>query len=266
MSEIVFDHAVRELSTAHARCLAAAAKLAYAGPDAVRAQAARWGFDDVRTFCVRHGDEFPLPDTQGFSAACDRMVVVAFRGTEPDQLRDWLSDGEALLIPHASGRGRVHQGFHLALDAVWPQVADAVAAPGRTVWFTGHSLGGALAVLAAARLYFADPCRSADGVCTFGQPRACDAALADAYDEALRGRTHRFVNNNDLVARLPPDPFYRHVAEEKYIDADGRLLPKPPSLLARLADELEGHLQRFPSLTDALDDHGIDRYLASFGA
>lgn len=81
----------------------------------------------------------------------------------------------------------------------------------QTIWFTGHSLGGALARLAAARLYFEESNLLADGVYSFGQPRTCDWILARAYDKAFTDRTYRFINNNDIVTQLPPEPAFHHV-------------------------------------------------------
>ncbi|POM24573.1 Lipase (class 3) [Actinomadura rubteroloni] len=248
-----------------ARRLAEAARLAYREPGAVRRQAAAWGFPEVRTFCVPHRVPFPLEDTQAFAMGNAETVVVAFRGTEPGELRDWLTDCGALMVPYASGDGMVHLGFEQALDAVWPEILTAVRelrTGNQKLWFTGHSLGGALAMLAAARMYFADPRLLADGVYTFGQPRTCDPILARAYDTAFKGRMFRFVNNSDIVPKLPPDPLYRHVALEQYFDASGRLLPRPPSLLVRVCDALRGHLRSPASFgVDAFRDHGIGAYI-----
>ncbi len=86
-------------------------------------------------------------------------IIVAFRGTlpptsnSPDQrqvLLDWLGDLDAFLVAGADLPGLVHQGFLGALDALWPDVANAIT-PGKTLYFTGHSKGGAIANLAAAR-------------------------------------------------------------------------------------------------------------------
>lgn len=77
---------------------------------------------------------------------------------------------------------------------------------GQTVWFTGHSLGGALAMLAGARMYLEEPRLRADGVYTYGQPRTCDRMLATAYNTGFKQRMYRFVNNNDVVPQLPRSP------------------------------------------------------------
>ncbi|RCV49205.1 lipase family protein [Marinitenerispora sediminis] len=269
MTEVAFDHAATAYGLPHAHCLAQAAALAYHDADEVAARTAAWGFPMSRSFRVAHRPPFPLEDTEGFVAASDRMIVVAFRGTEPAELRDWLSDANAAQVPHSARRGRVHSGFAQALDAVYPELHEAVTAArtdGQSLWFTGHSLGGALAMLAAARMYFDDPDLLADGVYTFGQPRTCDPELATAYDEAFRGRMFRFVNNNDIVAQLPPEPLYRHVAAEMYIDSQGRLRDKKASFLGGAADRVRGHTaDLFAPGADGVRDHFIKSYLAALG-
>jgi triacylglycerol lipase len=67
----------------------------------------------------------------------------------------------------------------------------------QSVWFTGHSLGGALAMLAGAHHYFEQPRRLPDGVSTYGQLRTCERLLAGLHNTAFRDRCYRFVNNNE---------------------------------------------------------------------
>ncbi|GAA3761000.1 pimeloyl-ACP methyl ester carboxylesterase [Spinactinospora alkalitolerans] len=265
MTTIAFDHTTTDYRLPHARCLAYAAQLAYEDEEQVEQKAREWGFDRVRFFRVPHTPPFPLEDTQAYAMASDDMVIIAFRGTQAEEIRDWLSDANAPMVPHSGNTGMAHWGFSTALEAVYPDILDAVRefrADGQSLWFTGHSLGGALAMLAAARMHFVDGLL-ADGVYTFGQPRTCDAALADAYDTAFRGRMFRFVNNSDIVAQVPPEPIYRHVAEMKYFDADGRMRDRAPSLMGGLADRVKGHTADvFAPGTDGIRDHYMDAYIA----
>src|SRR5205809_330359 len=95
----------------------------------------------------------------GFAARLNGDAVLVFRGTVAPHV-DWdrcliqwlanLSFGQM-----AASACRVHQGFHQTLDQVWEQVLSQVRqalVPSGQLWVTGHSLGGALAMLAAARL------------------------------------------------------------------------------------------------------------------
>jgi len=143
----------------------------------------------------------------GFVTKSGRDVVLAFRGTvglqnEWDQSRlQWL--GNLKFGQTAALGGRVHRGFLEALDLVWDnvrqQVGEAVQ-PGDNLWLTGHSLGGALATLAAARLASESGVPSV--VYSFGAPRIGDAAFAAAFRPTL----YRVENANDIVCHLPPPP------------------------------------------------------------
>jgi hypothetical protein len=104
----------------------------------------------------------------------------------------------------------VHKGFHDALHAVWEiayQNGEILPARllnrgDRAVWITGHSLGGAIAELCAAQASF-ETHVPVQGVYTFGQPRCGDDAFARLVHAALGQRIFRFVNDRDIVPRVP---------------------------------------------------------------
>ncbi len=79
-------------SLALAYWLAQASDLAYKDEATIEARARDWGFETVRHHHTRFTPPFPLEDTQAYTAASDHMIITAFRGTEPAQIRDWLSD------------------------------------------------------------------------------------------------------------------------------------------------------------------------------
>ncbi len=154
--------------------------------------------------------------THLFMARAKRFVVVAFRGTLVSEPRNLLTDAR-FGFEDLPGMGRVHRGFKDALDVVWEDVESRLRehAEGRRVWFTGHSLGAALATLAAAR--WGDP---GAGLCTFGSPRVGDAAFADRFPLPDHPRV---VHLNDLVTVLPPPIGYRHVGRVIHLKDDGTL-------------------------------------------
>ena len=86
----------------------------------------------------------------------------------------------------------------------------------RKIWITGHSLGAALATLAADRY------RNVKGLYTYGSPRVGDKD----FKKNFRMNTYRFVNNNDIVTKVPPAGMYRHVGELRHIDGDGVIRDK----------------------------------------
>lgn len=170
--------------------------------------------------------------TQCFVAHNEEFILVAFRGSQIDKTRDsaldWAADFKFPLVPERLG-GRVHHGFKDALDSIWDSVKCYVvrnrAQDGieRKVWITGHSLGAALATLAADRA-IANAGLVVQGLYTFGSPRVGDDDFKTAFCSAgINQRTFRFVNNRDIIARLPPRGLYTHVGALKYIDRAGQL-------------------------------------------
>jgi hypothetical protein len=127
-------------------------------------------------------------DTQAIVAAAGETAIVAFRGSESGL--DWDTNFEINFEQYAFGVdaagaviiGGVHTGFLTAATAIMPALVEAIRESGATrVVLTGHSLGGALAVVVAALLE-ADPAAPpVSAVYTFGSPRAGDADWAAAY-------------------------------------------------------------------------------------
>lgn len=143
---------------------------------------------------------FSIGPSQGFVATSEHCVVVAFRGT--DQIGDWWDNLNVPAQPSDIVGGGAHGGFLRAYGSVRDTVAtalDAASGTPKRLWFTGHSLGGALATIAA--MDHAD--RGVNGVATFGQPRAFDDAARRHIAGTLRGRYDRIVNDGDIVPRIP---------------------------------------------------------------
>ncbi|MGI5525868.1 lipase family protein [Streptomyces syringium] len=260
------DHHATGYSLQHAYWMAQAADLAYKDKATIERQAGQWGFDQVRHHESRFTPPFPLEDTQAYTMAGDHMIIIGFRGTEPAQIRDWLSDATTPPWPGPARTGYVHYGFGEALDSVFPSVRDSLAELRRqeqTVWFTGHSLGGALAMLAGCRMYLEEPRLRADGVYTFGQPRTCDRLLAAACNKGFKDRLYRFVNNNDIVPQMPPEPAYTHVEALRYIDSTGKVHNSPPRF-STLTDRVRGMTaDMFAPTSDGVRDHSIKKYIAA---
>lgn len=123
------------------------------------------------------------------------MVVLAFRGTQPS-IQDVLSDIKADLVP-APGAGRAHRGFLEAYDNVKVQIKGALEKHRGEVplYITGHSLGGALAMVATR--YLGND--STGATYTFGCPRVAD----NVFFESIKTPVYRIVNAADGVPRVP---------------------------------------------------------------
>ena len=139
-------------------------------------------------------------DTVGTSFA-----ALVFRGT--NALETWFSHLNTRQSGWSVG-GAVHFGFKNEFYKIWNEVNDCLSEmPSKLpVFYAGHSLGGALATLAASR-------RPPAALYTFGSPRVGDAEFV----HSLRGvPVFRVVNNRDPVTLLPPSrmPFdFHHVGE-----------------------------------------------------
>jgi hypothetical protein len=195
-----FEPTAENESAINAVALCNAALLTYSAQADIREYLAQWGFQESR---ILRGFS-----TQGFVARRDSVLVVAFRGTEPIKADDWLSDINYYQRELAAGvPGRVHGGFANTLGEIASALIDAVAeltaGEETRVFITGHSLGGALAVLAAALLHFISGRRIA-GVFTYGQPRVGDPDFSAAFDRTLGPVTFRYVNDLDIVPHVPP--------------------------------------------------------------
>lgn len=145
-----------------------------------------------------------------------RNIVVAFAGT--DNPVDWLTNIQTNLQPvtNLCPNCLVHQGFLNAWNAASPRVLGAVSAArnansGFRVLATGHSLGGALATLAAG--YLRKSGITTD-LYTFGSPRVGNSYFAGYIGTQNLGGNFRVTNKRDIVPRLLNPQFYSHVSPE----------------------------------------------------
>ncbi|MBD3291954.1 MAG: hypothetical protein GF393_03455 [Armatimonadia bacterium] len=202
-------------------------------PRLLIARLRHWGFGPEARLISRSA--FGRFDTQTAVAMDDRIVLVAFRGSENPELpssrfvnalRDWLITDADVAMESTNDLGAevdVHRGFWRALMAVASDVEAAIAGPvdeGRRLWITGHSMGGALATLAAPWLRHRG--FPVGGVCTFGAPMVGGIRLANFFRRSPLNGFHRYVREGDPVPSLPPEPLnYQHAHPPYLINADG---------------------------------------------
>jgi triacylglycerol lipase len=225
-ARVPFRPAAAEFDPGTAWRLAEASTLAYVPDEAFVAAAWRAaGARSVRCFGFEDAAK-----TEAVLAECESSTALVFRGTEPDDPRDWRTDLDAVFTPWPAG-GRVHRGFATALDdrGLFAAVVAAVARAPRPLHLAGHSLGGALAVLAASRL-LAEGAAAPETlrVTTFGAPRIGDAAFA----ATVRCPAFRVVTAADCVPELLPARLgYVHVGAVRR--AENGLAPRPEDPPAR---------------------------------
>jgi Lipase (class 3) len=160
--------------------------------------------------------------TQCFAATLGAQLVIAFRGSEPD-LADIATDLTTWHADFGNIDGvLVHSGFKSAFESVWPTLKDKFGTALNTAIFTGHSLGAALATLAAFSVNNQEPPVVVEAkLYVFGSP----AVGNDVFANHLTGITaERYVNCCDIVSRIPPLSLgFQHVGVRKYIDKNGTI-------------------------------------------
>ena len=224
--------------------------VSYLADDQARLAAAELGFTET-VYVERDGAQAFL-----FTTAHDR--IVACRGTEPNEWNDIKADANAL-TDLAETVGRVHRGFKREVDDIWPELEDLLQEPDeRSIWFTGHSLGGAMTQICAGRCRLADIPAWPIEVYTYGSPRVGNVKYA-AHNDI----THiRWVNNNDVVTKAPPTWFgYRHRGERMYLDSEGKVRRRL-SKRERLREEWKGFKKGLKQRKlDHFSDHAIAAYV-----
>lgn len=259
-----FDALTTRYNGENALVLAVCAKLAYSSADEIKAVVQdKWKFNNFKFFDSGKS-------TQAFIAGNDTMIIIAFRGTQIQKLRDIIADVE--LKPTHGALGNVHKGFNKALHEVWGEKAlkedmraylKKILDKNQSIWFCGHSLGAALATLAASEYVINDKGK-VNGVYTLGQPRVGNGEFASGFDKALPDKCFRFINNNDVVTRIPlPLPVfkYTHVGHPLYLDSKGNLKDSL-SWWQKLADRFKGVVDDLGKVgPDDIKDHDSKKYV-----
>lgn len=161
-----------------------------------------------------------VKNTQAYVGVNDDHLVVCFRGSENpatlDGLKDWLltnamnllviPDGElGQLFMEAGAGARYHQGFVQAICDIAPPLFAEVEArlreKDRLVWVAGHSLGGALAMMAS--WLFLKKTIAVHQIYTFGAPMVGNRDVANAFKREYGGQIFRYVNGADPIPLLP---------------------------------------------------------------
>jgi triacylglycerol lipase len=176
------------------------AQAAYADPATIRSVCGA-AFPDVvvRSIAATNNRYFVA------SSTATRTQLIAIAGTA--NIENVLLDGDltpeyvpGLLIT-------LHRGFSRAARLIYDDVRSRLK-PGYRVLLTGHSLGGAEAVILGMALKVAG--RPVAIIVTFGQPKVTNQAGVDAFRDLPLTRV---VNQNDVIPELPLEPF-RHIGPE----------------------------------------------------
>eukprot|EP00698_Gefionella_okellyi_P006550 TRINITY_DN15881_c0_g1_i1.p1 TRINITY_DN15881_c0_g1~~TRINITY_DN15881_c0_g1_i1.p1 ORF type:complete len:301 (+),score=55.55 TRINITY_DN15881_c0_g1_i1:124-903(+) len=147
-------------------------------------------------------------------------LVIAFRGTMPEDILDWCDDLDAIhtSYPAVSG-GIVAEGFWDSYQTLLPGISSSVSSllqQYSNVLITGHSLGGALAALMGLDYFAANNQASGVTLITFGQPRVGNNAVATFMSNTIPS-VWRVTHAEDPVPHVPMEVLgYWHAAGEIY--------------------------------------------------
>jgi triacylglycerol lipase len=245
----------------NARALAWMCQLAYETDDREKVQRIlqTWGGELVEHGIIVqslkiHG--LPIGDSRCILSSFPSAIVLAFAGTDPLSLANWITDFDTVFSPQNTA-----MGYQNAVDLVWPALRQLLLTeinPRSSLLVVGHSLGGALAAVVAYQAC-KEGIRDVKAVYTFGMPRVGGDTFRSEYHEVLGLTTYRLVYGNDIVPTVaPPELGYRHIG--RYFSAvhDQRFSAEKlspddfsdmPAFLPVIATELLSKFQdRLPSI------------------
>ena len=228
------------------------ASLAYGNEKDVRKSARAFGF--TKTAFFDHGG------AQAYRFENKTDVVVACRGTQPTEFNDIKADLKAVPVM-AETVSRVHHGFKVEVDEIFPYIMPKLMEKKnetRKLWFCGHSLGAAMATIMASRCMYESTLRHPECLFKYGSP----GVVWRKYVKSLGVNHHRFVNNNDIVTRVPLRVMgYVHHGTEHYMNAHGEIWEgfKP---WRRFKDRMRGMWMGLKTLSiDNFSDHSMVNYI-----
>lgn len=147
--------------------------------------------------------------------------------------------------------GLVHSGFRNECDKLWSVIAKhQLTHENKTLHITGHSLGAAMATVCASRM---EEYTAVESLTTFGSPRVGTRKFVKAISTPHK----RFVNNNDLVTKVPLFIMgYKHHGDQQYINFYGNI--RKLTTWQMIKDKWRGWRS---GILDGAEDHGMQNYV-----
>lgn len=154
------------------------------------------------------------------------LILIVFRGTDPvsrgDDWGEWVGTDFRIGLIRGGGNlvgTRLHKGFWQSFDLVRDEVIrtlDRMGAKNKKIWLTGHSLGGAMAILAGG--YLKSEGYPVSNIYAYAAPRVVgDKKFSKKLDEMLPNRVQRFEYYLDPITLLWA-PRYRHAGQRNWFD------------------------------------------------
>ncbi len=251
------DPAITTYSPINAYWLASCSSLAYNTEEAIKQTVCgSWKFDKC--------DFIDLKGTQCFIASNSTAVVVSFRGTDMTDAYDLLADIN-FKQTEAFG-GLVHAGFYGAYRDAQENIESALIehlASNKIFYLTGHSLGGALATLAAYDLYnkgYTSSC-----IYTFGQPRVGNSQFVKNFTTRFNNSCFRMVHKDDAVPNTVPENVNVGLVKWEYSDTTTPLYVVPDNRLATVYESTLKGIEALSKVMDAAEAHSMSNYKKTMG-
>jgi len=187
---------------------------------------------------------------------------VIFRGTQ--NVHNWLTDLDAFLVDNVYGPGKVHQGFQNVMKSVAEKAAYTTALQecvdaNKFVYFAGHSLGGAVATLAAQHFRKAHPGHNNFHFATFGSPRVGNYHFQQGFIAAgnCGGKGNRYESvKSDTTSWFG----FSHSSPPGDEAKPGDIVPRVPPITP-IAQKIGAFLADLVLPTFWLSGNGIGRFL-----
>ena len=165
-------------------------------------------FHEFKGYEISLEKAYNIDGTQAFLLSTDTYLALVFRGTELMSFTDIKADIRAIKVT-SDTYGGIHSGFQDAFNLVFDDIQNDLNQDeyaSKYLYIAGHSLGGALATIAAERLTH----KGGIAACyTFGAPRVGD----ELWSSNITPPIYRVVNAVDCVTMLPPRRRYDSVGK-----------------------------------------------------
>ena len=226
-------------------------EITYENPDTSVKKFNMFGYSIVKFFDKAGAQAYLLTDGTN--------NVLSFRGTEVKEKSDVVADLKMhkvfeIDLPAGIAKGKVHQGFRDELDKLWPDIQKELSINRNIpLYITGHSLGAAMATIAASRIS-----NKVEALVTFGSPRVG----TKAFIENSKVVHFRVQNNNDDVPKVPPLVFgFRHHGTNVYLSYEGKI--KEYNIWQRIIDMLRSRKKALSKgeRFKGIKDHMMSNYI-----
>ena len=224
------------------------AAITYDDPKTAKTKFNAIGCTIVEFFDIDNAQAYLLKNNDG-------IHVLSFRGTEVTEPSDILADLKAGKNIEPVG-GKIHVGFKGEINKLWPTIQKSVANI-NSLYVTGHSLGAAMATIAAGRMQ-----SKVLALVTFGSPRVGNKQ----YVNSLTVTHYRVQNNCDDVTKVPFKLMgFAHHGTHKYLNYYGAFRTLTP--WQQVKDMVRSRAKAYTKGQKFLGayDHMMDNYIAKLG-